>query len=581
MAHLVRARCVAGAFAVLLSFVGGCGTTPAPRADEPTRVAGSAEWAKHVTDFENRYFELEPVFAVQQGRHEYDGRLPDWSASGISAKLRWLRDQRALAEKFDQNTLSTEQRFERRYLLSRIDTDLFWLEEGEQPFTNPRFYIDALDPGVYLTRPYAPLETRLKAFIGYARAVPAAAAQIRANLRAPLPKTFIKYGADGFGGFPDFYRKDVPKIFAEVKKPELQAELASVIEPAARAMRELADWIKNGESRAGENFALGPAKFADMLRMTELVTTPLAELERIGHADLDRNTAALEKACSEYLPGAAIEACVAKVNADKPSGGMVEGARAQLGMLRQFVADHDLVSIPGTERALVAEAPPYQRSNFAYIDIPGVYDKAMPSVYYIAPPDPTWSKADQDAYLPGRSSLLFTSAHEVWPGHFVQFLHANRSPSGFGQLFVGYAYAEGWAHYAEEMMWEAGLGNGAAETHIGQLTEALMRDVRFLCAIGMHTQGMSVASCETMFREQAHQNPGESRQQAARGTYDPAYLNYTLGKLMIRKLRADWTANHGGRSAWREFHDRFLSYGGPPIPLVREQLLGTARGDLF
>jgi len=250
-------------------------------------------------------------------------------------------------------------------------------------------------------------------------------------------------------------------------------------------------------------------------------------------------------------------------------------------MLRQFVVDHDLVGIPGTEQALVAEAPPYQRSNFAYIDIPGPYDKGMPSVYYIAPPDPSWSKADQEAYVPGKSVLLFTSAHEVWPGHFVQFFHANRSPFDFGRLFVGYAYAEGWAHYTEEMMWEAGLGNGAPEAHIGQLSEALLRNVRFLCAIGMHTQGMSVASCETLFREQAYQDPGSARQQAARGSYDPAYLNYTMGKLMIRKLRADWTANRGGRAAWRAFHDGFLSYGGPPIPLVREQMLGTAGGDLF
>jgi uncharacterized protein (DUF885 family) len=259
----------------------------------------------------------------------------------------------------------------------------------------------------------------------------------------------------------------------------------------------------------------------------------------------------------------------------------VEGARAQLGMLRQFVVDHDLVSIPGTEQALVAEAPPYQRSNFAYIDIPGPYEKGMPSVYYISPPDPSWSKADQDAYTPGKSVLLFTSAHEVWPGHFVQFLHANRTRSEIGKLFVGYAYAEGWAHYTEEMMWEAGLGNGTPETHIGQLSEALLRNVRFLCAIGMHTQGMSMASCETMFREQAYQDPGNAHQQAVRGTYDPAYLSYTMGKLMIRKLRADWTANRGGRAAWRAFHDGFLSYGGPPIPLVREQMLGTAEGNLF
>jgi hypothetical protein len=366
-----------------------------------------------------------------------------------------------------------------------------------------------------------------------------------------------------------------------VRDPALQAELTRAIEPAAQAMQDLADWIQSGAPQATENFALGPAKFAEMLRMTERVTTPLAELEKVGRADLERNLTALKQTCAGYLPGATIEACVAKVNDDKPAGGAVEGARAQLGMLRQFIVDQNLVGIPGPEQALVAEAPPYQRSNSAYIDIPGPYDKGMPSVYYIAPPDPSWSKADQDAYTPGKSILLFTSVHEVWPGHFVQFLHANRSPSKFGQLFVGYAYAEGWAHYAEEMMWEAGLGNGAPEVHIGQLSDALLRNVRFLCAIGMHTQGMSMTSCEAMFREQAYQDPGSARQQAARGTYDPAYLNYTMGKLMIRKLRADWTANRGGRAAWRAFHDRFLSFGGPPIPLVREQMLGTTQGNLF
>ncbi len=580
--HPVSVRSIIRAIAMLLVVLAcGCETTPARPAESAAQNAGSDAWTKYLREFEDGYFARNPTFAVYQGRHEYDGRLPDWSATGIRATMQWLHAQRTQAEAFDKNALSAEQRFARQYLLSHIDADLFWLEQAEEPFTNPAFYVGTLDPSVYLTRPYAPAQTRLAAFIGYARAVPAAAAQIRANLRTPLPKSFIQYGVDGFGGFPDFYRKDVPKIFAEVKDPALQAELASVIEPAARAMQDLADWLTSGLPQATENFALGPAKFADMLRMTERVTTPLAELERVGRADLARNVAALKQACAEYLPGATIESCIAAVQADKPTGGPVEGARAQLGMLRQFVVDHDLVSIPGTEQALVAEAPPYQRSNFAYIDIPGPYDKGMPSVYYIAPPDPSWSKADQDAYLPGKSSLLFTSAHEVWPGHFLQFLHANRSQFKIGQLFVGYAYAEGWAHYTEEMMWEAGLGNGAPEMHIGQLGEALLRNVRFLCAIGMHTQGMSMASCETMFREQAYQDPGNARQQAARGTYDPAYLNYTLGKLMIRKLRADWTASRGGRAAWHPFHDSFLSYGGPPIPLVREQMLGTADGDLF
>jgi uncharacterized protein (DUF885 family) len=186
--------------------------------------------------------------------------------------------------------------------------------------------------------------------------------------------------------------------------------------------------------------------------------------------------------------------------------------------------------------------------------------------------------AEQAAYIPGVADLMFTSVHEVWPGHFLNFLHSNRATSKFGQVFVGYAFAEGWAHYTEEMILEAGLGGGDLELEIGQLSNALLRNVRFLSAIGLHTKGMTVAESERMFREQAFQDPGNARQQAARGTYDPAYLNYTMGKLMIKKLREDWTRNRGERTAWKNFHDAFLSYGGPPIPLVRRAMLGKDSG---
>ena len=239
------------------------------------------------------------------------------------------------------------------------------------------------------------------------------------------------------------------------------------------------------------------------------------------------------------------------------------------------------MTIPGPEQAKVAESPPYQRWNFAYIDIPGPYETNLPSIYYISPPDPKWPRAEQEAYVPGKNVLLFTSVHEVWPGHFLQYLHANRSPSKFGQVFVGYAFSEGWAHYTEEMMWDAGLGNGDPETHIGQLIEALLRNVRFISAIGLHTGGMTVADSEKVFREQAYQDAGNARQQAARGTFDPAYLNYTMGKLMIRKLREDWTASRGGKPAWKDFHDEFLKFGGPPIPLVRKAMLPDDKGSMF
>jgi hypothetical protein len=275
--------------------------------------------------------------------------------------------------------------------------------------------------------------------------------------------------------------------------------------------------------------------------------------------------------------------------ANKPKGGPVEEARSQLKMLKEFIVQNNVVSIPSNDEALVAEAPPYNRSNAAFINTAGPYDKGVVSIYNIAPPDSKWSKAEQASYIPAEAQLLFTSVHEVWPGHFLQFLHSNANPDKLEALWVGYAYAEGWAHYCEEMMVEMGLGKGDAEKHIGQLNEALLRNVRLLSAIGLHTHGMTVAQSEKMFREQAFQDPGNARQQAARGTYDPAYLNYTLGKLMIRKLRADWLSKGAAapgatspddHSRWHEFHDKFLSYGGPPIPLLRKELVGEGGGLL-
>ncbi|UGB39022.1 DUF885 domain-containing protein [Frateuria soli] len=570
--------------AVITAVLAGCSPdAPAPSASAPPAAASTAATtpandnaalASAVDTFIKGAFEHNPVFAANAGKHEYDGKLPDYSPAGLKATADWLHAQRDTFAAFKDDRLDAQGRFRRDYVLATIEGQLFWLEDSGFPYSNPAFYTGDLSPSMYLTRPYAPLPVRMAAFVRYQEALPQALAQIKANLKLPLPASYIELGVNAFGGYADFFKADVPGIFAGVKDPALQARFKASNAAAIKASRELADWLKAQKPHATQDYALGADKFSRMLRATELVDLPLDQLKAAGEADLARNTAALESACAQYLPGKPLTACVAKVSADKPVGGAVAGARAQLAGLRQFVVDKDLVSIPGTEQAKVEEAPPFNRANFAYIEIPGPYEKDLPSVYYIAPPDPSWSKAEQKAYIPGKADLLFTSAHEVWPGHFLNFLHANRVQWIFGKLYVGYAFAEGWAHYAEEMMFDAGVDGATPEVHIGQLTNALLRDVRFLSAIGLHTGGMSLAQSEQMFKDKAFQDPGNARQQAARGTYDPAYLNYTLGKLMIMQLRQDWTATHGGRAAWKAFHDQFLSYGGPPIPLVRAQMLG-------
>ena len=552
-----------------------------PAAPAPATAAAHDRWPEFAAGFIESSFRADPGFAVQAGRHEFDGQLADWSAGGIAAEVTRLHAVRSEVQTFDPAALTESEQLEREIVLTAIDDSLFWRERAQFPFTNPAWYLGQLDPDVYLNRNYAPLATRMRGYIGYLRAIPKVAAEIRANLRTPLPPSFVQRGIADFGGYAQFFRNDGPKVFAAVQDGAAQKELAEASAAAAAAMTGLKAWLEGEQSRATGRFALGEPLFLEMLRATERVEVPIAQLLEVGRADLERNTQALEAACAQYLPGGTLGACVERMRAHKPEGGAVEGARRQLAELREFIVAKHIVSIPNDEVPQVAEAPPYNRSNFAYINVPGPYEKGVASSYKIAPPDPSWSAQERAEYIPGRARLLYTSVHEVWPGHFLQFLYSNRNPSKVAALWVGYAYAEGWAHYCEEMMWEQGLGNGDAEQHIGQLTDALLRDVRFLSAIGLHTQGMTLAESDRMFREQAYADAGNARQQAARGTFDPQYLKYTLGKLMIRKLRADWVARQPGATAsadprqyWQAFHDRFLSYGGPPIPLVRKAMVG-------
>ena len=566
---------------VLFSNVVGCRTSSQPAQPQTSSTPNPADWDSFVQEFLNSYFSAHPDIAVLAGRHEFDGKLPDWSEAGIRREIARLHSERDRAIRFSEASLDEHRRFERDYLVLQIDRDLFWWESADFPHKNPFFYADSIDPDVYVSREYAPLPQRLRAYTMYAKAVPAAVEQIRSNLRLPLPRTYLKIGRTSIAGLAAFYEKEVPAVFASVTDVQLQADFRVANGEAIKAMKDLDSWFASEEARATDDFALGTEKFREMLKATQLVDVPLDQLEQIGRQDMERNLAALRDECGTYAPGQSIEECVAKAESNKPQGSAVEAARRQLSDLKAFILEKNLLTIPGEEEARVAEAPPYKRWNFAYINIPGPYEKGLPSTYYISPPDPSWPAAQRDAYLPGKGTLLFTSVHEVWPGHFLQFLHANRSPSKFGQVFVGYAFAEGWAHYTEEMMWDTGLGNGDPASHIGQLIEALLRNVRFVSAIDMHTHGMTVAESERLFQEQGHQDPGNARQQAARGTFDPAYLNYTMGKLMIKKLRDDWTATRGKRDAWKDFHDQFLRYGGPPIPLVRKAMMGDVSGSLF
>jgi hypothetical protein len=574
------------AFALMLTLStcggggGGGGTatvtpTPAtasPPVPSPSPTPGSAsvrpasEWQGFVSASVEQYFQLDPSFAVYQGRHDFDGRLPDWSEAGIVRVIDFWRGLQSEVQKF--SGLDANQQFERDYLLYIARGQLFWLEDADSPHSNPTFYVNGgLDPNVYLTREYTDPVTRMRATISFLKAVPAAVANIRANLRMPLPATFINYGSSAFKGLANSYANDTKAVFAGVGDAALQQELASASASASAAMSGLAAYLDQNAATATQSFALGSARFSRMLSASDGVDISLDQLRQIGEADLKRNQDAVVAACTQYAPGLTVPACIGRLNTLTPAGGALATAKNQIDELRSFVVSRDLVSIPGNEQVQVRTSPSFR--PVIYIDPPGPFETGIPSIYYI-PANASLSEPD----------LLFVSAHEAIPGHFLQFLHANRATSLVGRLFVTGGFAEGWAHYGEEMMWEAGL-RGTPEARLGMLLNALLRDCRFLSAIGLHTQGWTVADAQALFQQQCYQSAGGANQQALRGTFDPGYLNYTMNKLLIRKLRDDWTTTRGGKSAWKAFHDQFLSYGGPPVPLVRSAMMGGTPAAVF
>lgn len=333
--------CLAGVLGGGAHAQGGAPAPVAAAADArvPAARGAATEWASFASAFLERYYAANPEFAVLQGRHEFDGGLADWSAAGLAREVGRLRAERAKVATIPDARLAVAERFERDYLLARIDRDLFWLDVAKAPFHNPAYYVDALNPSVYVVRPYASIDVRARAFVKYARTVAQRAPDIRRNLRTPLPATYVKYGVAGFGGLAAFFRRDVPLAFAGVRDEALKRELAAAIEPAAQALDGLATWLQGEAARATGPQPLGPERYAQMLKMTEGVDVPLDRLESVGREDLERNTAAMRAACAAFAPGATLRECVDRAAAKKPAGGPVAGARAQLAGLRAFIVE--------------------------------------------------------------------------------------------------------------------------------------------------------------------------------------------------------------------------------------------------
>ena len=542
--------------------------------EESAAVATSA-WQQFTDSFIERHFAAAPTRAVWAGMHEYDGQLQDVTAGAIRERAEMLREfARRARDEFSAETLNEDEELERQHLISAIEGMLFSVEVAESHLRNPAWYAGALSPSVYVTREYASKDERLAALTAHLEKVPAYLQQMRGTLQPPFPRPFVRTALVGFGGLASHFQDDVPGLFAEVEDQELQASFAAALGPAVEVLRDVEAWLELRLEDATEEFALGEERYRELLRRAYRIDLDWKTLKHVAQADLARNLKLLRTTCKLINPDITIANCAAMVRNEKPEAGAVARANEQLPELKEFLLAADIIGIPSEEIAFVAEAPAYRRTNSAYIEIPGPYEKGLPAIYYIAGPDPEWPPEMQRQYVPGEADLLNTSVHEVWPGHFLHSLYVKGSSNRMGKLLWNGMLSEGWAHYTEELMQEAGISEGQPLLRVGQILDALMRDVRFLSSIGLHVEGMSVETSQRMFAELAYLDPGNAQQQALRGTYDPGYFVYTLGKLIIMKMREDWTAERGGRAAWKEFHQKLLSYGSAPLPVLRQAMMG-------
>jgi uncharacterized protein DUF885 len=512
--------------------------------------------------------QLEPDAAVSLGLHELDGVLPDRSPHALEQAVAQLtKDRDALAR------MPTS--LDRDVLLQRLHEKLFELVELDIYRTNPMAYAGAINLADYIIRDYAPVAQRAAAVVKLCGGLAGYLAQARANVRLPIPRTWIDTALLQTKGYLEFADQDVRKELAG------QPGIDAALDGCKAALAEHATWLTKQQPQGTTAYALGADRFVKMLRETQGFDLALPRLREIAMADLERNTKAITEAAHSIDAKRPVADVVrAQAEIKPPASGVLALATQQAADARAFLIAHAIVTIPSDELATVKQSPAFQRWNAAFLDRPGVFEtKPLASYYYISPPDPTWPPDEQRAYIPPKADLLFTTVHEVWPGHFLHYLHIRKNPSRVLRSYCTFSTSEGWAHYSEEMLYDAGLGGKTPETHIGQLKEALLRNVRFVVAIGEHADGMTVEQATQLFAERGFVDAGNARQQAVRGTFDPMYISYTLGKLAIRKLAADWLAAHPGK-ALGDFHDAFLANACAPLPLIRRVLLGDDSAPL-
>jgi uncharacterized protein (DUF885 family) len=530
------------------------------------------------------YFAANPSTATSVGFHEYDARLEDFSLATHASFRRMLTNYLREFERIDGSRMSLSERDDREVMINTIRALLLEEDRVQMWRKNPDRYSSAATNSIFvlISRNFASPEERLRSVIAREEQIPNALAQARTVLRNP-PKIYTEIAIQQLPGNISFFETTVPEAFKDVMDTNLRRQFANANNKVIAALKDYQNFLQRELlPRSNGNFAIGAENYRLKLEYEEMVDVPLSRLLELGYAQLRKDQQAFAETARRIDATKQPLEVLAVVERDHPSAQeLIPAAQKLLDGLRAFLIDHKIITVPGGAQAKVVETPPFMRATtFASMDTPGPYEKRATEAYYnITLPDPSWSPEKQEEYLQGYNYPLVSnvSVHEVWPGHYTQFLWVknNLQLSKVRKLTGSASNSEGWAHYSEEMMLDEGYGNSDPKLWLAQLVDALLRDCRYIVGIRMHTGGMTMEQAKEFFVKEGYQQPVVGEMETKRGTSDPTYLVYTLGKLEILKLRADYKKKMADKFSLLDFHDRFIKAGNPPIKIVRREMLGV------
>ena len=568
---------------------------PAARPVSAQRVSadGATQTFHVIADqyFADVYFHFAPTAGTSAGLHQYDSQLENYSSETIQKQIAALHVYEKKVEAIDPTALDASVAGDREILLNSIRSALLTLEVIRPWQKNPDTYSSGITQSAFvlMERPYASVDARLRAAVEREKLMPQVLLEARKNLKDP-PKIYTEIALEQIDGDISFFQNDVPSAFSQATDADAKAAFAQSNTAVIEALRSYSAWMKSDLlPRSNGDFKLGADTFAKKLSYDEMVDIPLDRLLDIAFADLHKNQAEFARVAKEVDPTKTPQQVLAELAAIHPAPGQLLGAfQNTFASLISFIDSHHIITIPSPVEPTLEETPPFMRATTqASMDPPGPFETHSTKAYFnVTLPEKDWTQQHIAEHMAAfnNGTIISTSIHEAYPGHYVQFLWMPQFPSDIRKILGANTNIEGWAHYCEQMMLDQGYAaapaNATAEQtreanliRLGQLQDALLRDARFVNSIKLHTGAFTFDQAVDFFVREGYQSHAIALIETKRGTADATYLYYTLGKLEIMKLRADLRKKQGAAFSLEAFHNSFMRQGFAPIKIIRKAML--------